>query len=503
MNKMQVLIEDAPLLKPDEPRPLTLPSTSATAFPVEALPPLLKKAAWAIQARTQAPLALCGQSVLAVASLVAQAYVNVETLGGGIKPCSLFFITIAESGERKSSVDALALKPIKTYESRLRGAYTLERPSYEIALKAHEAQVQHIIKNKKTSKSEKESALSQLGACPSPPLQPIVTCEEPTFEALCKLFLSAQPSLGLFSDEGGMFLGGHAMREDSQRATITGLSKCWDGDSFKRIRAVDGNHIIAGKRLALHLMVQPILAEGFLSNRLNQEQGFLARMLLSFPDSTMGTRYYQQASTETEQTLQVYERHLLSLLEQPKPQDMNHPNELKPRTLSLSAEASKRLRAFHDELEAQLGVAGALRHLSGFVNKLPEHAIRLAGVLGFIAHPEATEVTASTLEAGMLLARYYLHEALRWHECQQEPEALRLARTLKAWLETHWEGALVSKACIQAFVPKKLRAKAKLDAAFATLVEYGWLFPLEAPANIQGHTRKEAFRRWGITMPNN
>ncbi|MFM7390499.1 MAG: YfjI family protein [Vampirovibrionales bacterium] len=497
MNAIQNLLDNALPEKLAEPRPLSVSEDSATAFPVEALPLLLQNAALAIQAKTQAPLAMCGQSVLAVASLVAQGQVNVTTLGGGIKPCSLFFITIAESGERKSSVDSLALKPIKIYESRLRGAYELQRPEYDIALKAYEAQTQQITKDKNTSKDQKEDALRQLASPPSPPLQPIVTCEEPTFEALCKLFLSAQPSLGLFSDEGGMFLGGYALKEDNQRATITGLSKCWDGDPFKRIRAVDGNHIIAGKRLALHLMVQPVLAEGFLSNRLNQQQGLLARMLVAFPPSTMGTRYYQQASAETEQLLRVYEQHLLRLLEQPKPQDMNHPNELKPRTLLLSLEATNRLITFHDELESQLGKTGALEHLSGFANKLPEHAARLAGVLAFIDDSHVTELPTSMLEAGILLARYYLNEALRWHDHQQEPEALRLARKLHHWLEDRWEGTLVSKACIQAIAPKELREKGKLDAAFATLVEYGWLLPLEAPANIHGHTRKEAFRRWG------
>ncbi len=55
--------------------------------------------------------------------------------------------------------------------------------------------------------------------------------------------------------------GGHSMKDDNQTGTITGLSKCWDGDAYQRIRAGGGNSIIAGKRLDLHLMMQPIVSE--------------------------------------------------------------------------------------------------------------------------------------------------------------------------------------------------------------------------------------------------
>jgi hypothetical protein len=96
--------------------------------------------------------------------------------------------------------------------------------------------------------------------------------------------------------------------DDNQTGTITGLSKCWDGYAFKRIRAGDGNHIISGKRLALHLMMQPIVAEALLQNKLNKEQGLLARMLVIHPTSTMGHRRFKQASQESDDNLQKYSK---------------------------------------------------------------------------------------------------------------------------------------------------------------------------------------------------
>ena len=43
---------------------------------------------------------------------------------------------------------------------------------------------------------------------PVPPLHPLVLVEEPTYEGIVKYLAIGQPSVGLFSDEGGRFLEG-------------------------------------------------------------------------------------------------------------------------------------------------------------------------------------------------------------------------------------------------------------------------------------------------------
>ncbi|MCX5920772.1 MAG: DUF3987 domain-containing protein, partial [Candidatus Melainabacteria bacterium] len=140
MKQINTLITETPAVEGEAPRALVLNRPTAPRFPIEAMPNLLKEVIHAIQATTQAPLALCSQSVLAAASLVAQAYINVEVLGGGIKPCSLFCITIAESGERKTTVDNLALKAIKTHEEWLRLQYNLEFKNYNLEKEIYDAQ---------------------------------------------------------------------------------------------------------------------------------------------------------------------------------------------------------------------------------------------------------------------------------------------------------------------------------------------------------------------------
>lgn len=98
------------------PLPLRRPLPPAPRFPLEALGGgALRDAVEAIHMATQAPLAICANSVLAAFSLAAQAQADVVLPTGSAKPLALFLVTVAASGERKSSVDELALAPVRLH----------------------------------------------------------------------------------------------------------------------------------------------------------------------------------------------------------------------------------------------------------------------------------------------------------------------------------------------------------------------------------------------------
>ena len=128
---------------------------------------------------------------------------------------------------------------------------------------------------------------------------PRLTCGEPTIEGLVKVFAKGWPSLGLFSDEGGMFIGGHGMTPEAKLRTASTLSRLWDGSPIDRVRSGDGAAILPGRRLAMHLMVQPNVAALFLADGLLAEQGLLSRVLGSSPESTIGTRRWHEASADS------------------------------------------------------------------------------------------------------------------------------------------------------------------------------------------------------------
>jgi hypothetical protein len=65
-------------------------------------------------------MAMAAQSVLAAASLAASGHADVMLPYGQSRPLSLFFVTVASSGDRKSTADTEALWPVYNYEKTLR-----------------------------------------------------------------------------------------------------------------------------------------------------------------------------------------------------------------------------------------------------------------------------------------------------------------------------------------------------------------------------------------------
>src|SRR3954470_7730309 len=112
-DAMSETFDQAETFTPEPPRSLVRDLPPPDPFPVDALGPLLTAAALGIHDKTQAPVAICGSSVLAAAALAAQAHADVELPTGQRKPLSLFLVSVAASGERKSTVDGEAVWPVR------------------------------------------------------------------------------------------------------------------------------------------------------------------------------------------------------------------------------------------------------------------------------------------------------------------------------------------------------------------------------------------------------
>jgi hypothetical protein len=156
-----------------------------------------------------------------------------------------------------------------------------------------------ILAEAKKGKGERKAAvqvdLDTLGPETAAPPSADRTVTEPTFEGLTRLFAMGQPSLGISSDEGGQFIGGHAMNSDNRQKTLAGLNDLWQGHPIRRTRASDGHATLYGRRLAVHLMAQPGVARAFMADELATDTGFLPRFLICEPPSTIGTRLHANA----------------------------------------------------------------------------------------------------------------------------------------------------------------------------------------------------------------
>jgi hypothetical protein len=480
-----------------EPRPLFTSIDAPLAFPMDALGAVLGPAAEAVQQATQAPPAICAQSVLGVAALAVQPFANVILPTGQARPVSLYLMTIAASGERKSSADELAMRGVRARERMLADGYQDAYRRYRNELDLWKRARERILSPPKNSqaRTDPEAELERLGAEPQPPVKPIIVMNEPTWEGLVKLLPEAEPSLGLFSAEGGGFIGGHGMSDDARMRTAAGLSEAWDGVPIRRVRGGDGAAVYHGRRLSLHLMVQPEVAQMVTADTAiagEGGQGLLNRILVCHPASTAGTRLFREVSAATERAVDAFADRVATLLSAPKPLAEGQKQVLQPRPLPLSPEARALWIAFHDENEVALAPTGRFRAVAGFANTVPEHAARLAAVQTLIEDPDAKEMSAAAMANGIALATFYRAEALRLVQGSQVPAGLRAAERLRVWL-CGWPEDVVSLPDIYQRGPNPLRAAAEARAAVAVLVEHGWLAP-EGEGDVGGKRRKEVWR---------
>lgn len=474
-----------------EPTPLQREQPPAAPYPVDALGPL-REVAEAVHDMTQAPMALCALAVLPVAALAAQAFADVELPHGAQAPVSLFTLVSAESGERKSAADSLALGAFREFERGLAREYADEHQAFKNRHDAWEAQREELLKAKKKRGEDIEGALDALGPEPKAPLSPLILASDPTVEGLVRQLALSRPSLGVFSAEGGSFLGGHGMSEDHRLKTVATLSKFWDGTPIDRVRAGDGAGLYVGRRLSMSLMVQPIVAAPLLADPIANQQGFLARFLIAAPESRIGTRLRLGYDPKSKITMKAFHRRVGGLLCRTMPLAEGSRNELELPVLRLADDARELAQAYYLETEKAQAPGGALETVRPFASKTVEQACRIAAVLAIYENPNAPNIGAEAMTNAIALARWHLHEAERLAGAAVVSVRAKDAERMLAWLHQKWPETHISAGIAAQSCPSAFRETAKVRELFGVLQEHGWLIPAPG-AKVAGKVRKEAW----------
>ncbi len=410
---------DPKLELPRPPRPLIDSNPVAQPYPVQALGGILGPAVVRMAEVIGVPQALAAQSVLAASALATQGHAGLQ-LDGRNYPLSLYLITVAASGDRKTAADRSALLPARQWEREQWQRYREQLARYRAA----QRQMQRI------NPADPDSANGvPLEAEPSAPR--LITTD-PTIEALIKGLCHDLPSMGLFCDEGGQFLGSSTMSRDNRLKAVTTLSSLWDGSPIDRARSMAGESLRAyDRRLSLHLMLQPYLAMQLLSDPLLQGQGILGRCLITWPTSLAGQRSYQSVDLSKDPALIRYHHRLSALFYQPW--SLSAGGALQLSKLSLSPLARRRWIDLHDAIEAQLGEFGELASVRPSGSKAADNLLRVAGILAVVEESSVVEV--DHIQRASALVGYYLTEIQRLTEqepvCRVKEEADRLLRWLQ------------------------------------------------------------------------
>ena len=457
----------------DAPTPLVRPTPPPAPYPIEALGPILAPAARAIAEIVQVPEALAGNSVLAAAALAAQSHADVQTLGGP-RPLSLFILTIAQSGDRKTAADGVALRAVHEHGKRMVLTYNSAVREWEAAQEGAKFDKRKA-KNGAETGAEYASTLKEMASEPKP-RAPWLICSEPTAEGLVRSLADGQLAQGIFTDEGGQFIGGHALSEDAELRTIAMLSRLWQGDRIDRVRATNHEHLVLfGRRLSMHLLVQPEVANRMLGKPLYRSQGFLARWLIAAPDSLAGTRLHNPRMPDPADDSRIVKfwHAVGELLTAPANED-REVGGLNPPVLALTPEARALLIEAYNEIERAQRDGGDLESVREFAAKAAEQACRIAAVLTLAENPAAISVSGDAMRNALALTQHHIGEYGRLIGSACVPENIVRAQALLDWVRSKHLCEVTVRQVTQFGPGRAIRHAAAAKEALRTLAEFGW-----------------------------
>ncbi|MFZ6758144.1 YfjI family protein [Undibacterium sp. Ji50W] len=464
MNSFNTNIQDKNLIRNFRPD-----------FPIGSLPPILQNVVSAVKANTQAPLSLVASSALAAISLACQRIIVVRRPNGMEGPVSLYLIGIAESGERKSTVDSFFTKPIRQYEIALAKKFSKKLDEHFAELNAWKIEVKAVSSAIKKQKKQgactvllEQKIAEVLLREPHVPSQIKLLYSDTTPEALQHGLAENGKSAGIFADEGGIFFDGYG------KGGLPIYNALWSGTPIDVARRSTVSFTLEDARLTMTLMVQEKVFQKYLSQYgdLARSNGFFARCLLTHPYTTQGTRFLQN-QLPLEEPINAFNARLTEILES------NDTTEVGSLTLKFSCDAGIRWIEIYNHIEAQLGPYGLYADMKDFAAKMAENIARIAALFHYF-EGNVGDISLKDVNSASDIVFWYAEEFKRiFVPLPQIPEVERDANELESWLINKvgahgWRS--VRKNIILKTGPNSLRSKGRLDAAIEQLIQQNKVF---------------------------
>ena len=395
------------------------PRSSPEVSPLDGLPPSLAKAVAEVHRQVKAPLAMVTASALGAISLVCQDAINVKSGAGLISPCSLFFLTISESGDRKSTVDRIFTKPIVDFEDLRHDKYKNELFEHNAALMAWNRIQKNILTSIKKSDSV-GSAFEQLKIAlhehnkikpPAPARQKLIYSNA-TPESIVYGMYKNWPSAGIVSDEAGGILNGQAMGD------LGMINQLWDGSALTVDRKTSESFSLKNARLTISLMTQESSVRKFIDrgDKIARGIGFLARCLVAKPESMRGGRVLDLEDYKGIDEIYAMEigSIALSKFKQRLEVILNKNLELRQhssdqkKVLELSSTAKTAWVVFYNEVEVELKASGNWESVKDAASKIAENAARLAALFHYF-DDEQGDISEASMNYAVITCRIYLN----------------------------------------------------------------------------------------------
>lgn len=433
---------------------------------------LLQRAADEVQTNIQAPLGLILSSALTAIAVASQGLIDVRKPNGQIVPTSLMVLAIADSGERKSTVENVFLGPVRDFQRQQGSVYQDQMQQWQVRhdiWKAHRKTLLKDITKKgslgqPTQEEEQRMSTHQVKE-PLRPKEFKLLYEDSTSEALFFGLYQNLPTAGLTSSEGGGVLGGRAFNDLSKMNSI------WSGDAIAVDRKTAHSFVLNEARLTVSIMAQVSAVNNYMARRGEDARGagLWARFLVCHPSSTQGYRV-GHSTTQSWEHCGSFKQRLNDLLQQ-NAKLLQEPA-FKKDVVAFTLEASNRWLQLADAIEVDsrpgMRFEGARDHAS----KLADNIARVAALLHHFENSEG-DISLSTLNASIDFCELCSRDFLKLF--MPPPQQILDADELDYWLTRCRDDGnrIVRKNYIRQYCPNKLREKGRLDRALKVLHHAG------------------------------
>lgn len=457
-------------------------------YPWESLPQTIRGAVIQICKNDRLPVPIAAQAALSAVSLACQDLIWVDRgIGSDEKSvCSLFLLTVADSGSRKSRADQIVVKPIEAYDSVKRKEFADEDAAAVSRLSELQRRIREYEKiagrllgrSKTVESSGKENAEElarkaeerlaevegeladlrmQVAEFRAPHLRRVLYSKISIRQLEQNLALN-WPAAGLFSDEAAGILNSKG------ESDMSSLDRLWDGGAIDVVgRTSRETFHVSDPRLTLSLMVQPIVFERFLKRKgeLATGIGLMARVLLSRPDTPYGKRKFQRAESRSTVWIDQFNKRVEELLSYSHADidERRHSRTI----LHFEPDAQKHWVEIFDNVEKKMAEGGDLENEREFANRYGEHVARLSALFYFFECGEINNIKdmvnlesirlaipKSTVEAADRVIAWYLNEFKRVfnRDARMQEMGAYVLKKLKSMLEQKNGGFLTSRSLV-------------------------------------------------------
>ena len=445
--------------QPDWPAPLR-GGVAPPELKAEALPGWLGEFVGALCAATQTPPTMAVGVALSVLAACTQRRYVVQVHDGYVEPASLWSMTVAASGSRKTAILAALTSPLLAWEKRAGDRMRREIAANNARIGVAEAIVKRLQgqAGKCDDANEREHLRKQiedeLASMPERLFAPRAFVNDATVERLQMVLVEQGGRAAVLSDEAGLFT---ALSSNYGGAGGPALDVLLSGHSGGdlRVERASRQAFVTRAAVTLGLMLQPdLLNEAAGSNRF-KASGLLARFLYFVPGPFVGARDVRRFTSVPPDVRDRYARCIDELL----PEPMHGPH-LAPSAVALDAQALELWFDFAQECEHGLADGGALSAIPDFGAKLAGTAARVALLFELVeAGPKPDAVREGSMARAIALCRQLVPHARAAFKLLAADEAERDADHALQWVMREAERTGQRESVRQSEIHFALRAR--------------------------------------------